>query len=406
MNTIKLYQKDVYLKKFHGRIEQILPAEERDLLVLDQTAFFPEGGGQPWDRGTLGGFAVEKVWEENNQVFHQIPSGSGFREGDVIEGVLDWPARFRNMQRHCGEHILSGIFYQECGGVNRGFHMGEEYMTIDISLEEDPDCTVLTPEILQKVETLANQAVWANLPVSTRTFESREEAAALPMRKQLALEEDITIVCVGSLENPADCVACCGTHPSTSGQVGLIKIYKMENYKGMFRIYFDAGADALSDYQQKHQLVDQLNKRYSASTGDLMDKILAQEEKNKAVRTRLHHLRQVVIREKTEETAARLRDGQTLTVMEFEGLDLEDLTQLGRPLTEEIQGLLVLICREASTLLFFSNGKRVDCGKMVRETASIYNGKGGGNNTHARVILPKQENIDVYMDLLERHLRP
>ena len=216
MNTIKLYQKDVYLKKFQGRIEQILPAKEGDLLVLDQTAFFPEGGGQPWDRGMLGGFAVEKVWEEGDLIFHQIRGESGLKEGDVIEGVLDWPARFRNMQRHCGEHILSGIFYQECGGVNRGFHMGEEYMTIDISLEDDPDSTILTPEILEKVETLANQAVWANLPVITQTFESREEAAALPMRKQLALEEDITIVCVGSLENPADCVACCGTHPSTS----------------------------------------------------------------------------------------------------------------------------------------------------------------------------------------------
>lgn len=406
MNTIKLYQEDVYLKEFYANIEKVLQEKEGDLLVLDRTAFFPEGGGQPWDRGTLSGFFVEKVWEDGNQIFHQIQSGSGLREGDSVQGVLDWASRFRNMQRHCGEHILSGIFYQECGGVNRGFHMGEEYMTIDISLEENPECTILTPEILEKVETLANQAVWSNLPVTTRTFESREQAASLPMRKQLALEEDITIVCVGSEENPADCVACCGTHPSTSGQVGLIKIYKMENYKGMFRIYFDAGADAFSDYQQKHQLVDQLNKRYSASTGDLMDKILAQDEKNKAVRTRLHQLRQVMIREKAEETANRLRDGQTLTVMEFEGLDLEDLTQLGRPLTEEIQGLLVLICREASTLLFFSNGKKVDCGKLVRETASIYNGKGGGNATHARVILPKPENIHIYLDLLEKHLRP
>ena len=406
MNTIKLYQKDVYQKEFDARVLRILEEGEKELIVLDQTAFFPEGGGQPSDKGILSGLPVIKVLEEGEEIFHYINKGSGLAEGDLIHGVLDWPERFRNMQRHCGEHILSGIFYQECGGVNRGFHMGEEYMTIDISLEEDPDCTVLAPEILQRIELLANQAVWSNLPVITQTFESREEASALPMRKQLALEEDITIVCVGSLENPADCVACCGTHPSTSGQVGLIKIYKMENYKGMFRIYFDAGADAFSDYQDKHQLVDQLNKRYSASTGDLMDKILAQEEKNKAIRTRLHQLRQVVIREKTAETAARLQEGHTLTIMEFEGLDLEDLTQLGRPLTEDIHGLLVLICREASTLLFFSNGKKVDCGKLVRETGSIYNGKGGGNATHARVILPKAENIEVYMDLLEKHLRP
>ncbi len=279
-------------------------------------------------------------------------------------------------------------------------------MTIDISLEEEPSSTELTPELTEKAELLANRAVWANLPVITRRFESREEAAQMPLRKQLALDEDITIVCVGSPDDPADCVACCGTHPAVSGQVGLIKIYKTERYKGMFRIYFDAGENALNDYRRKHRLVDLLNRQYSASADDLPDKLRAQEERNRAVRERLHRLRRAAVLEKRKELEGQLSEGRIVTIGEYDGLEPDDLLQIGRPLAEEVPGLLVLIHRETLTLFFFSDGKRVDCGKLVRETAPIYGGRGGGSAAQARTILPKGEYLPVYLDLLEKHLRP
>ena len=264
MATTKLYQQDVNIKEWDAKIVKIT----ENGIYLDRTAFFPEGGGQSCDLGTIA-FAgalidVTDVQEDGDDVVHSLSSTQGLTEGASVHCSLDWDRRFDNMQRHCGEHILSGIFYQECGGVNRGFHMGEDYMTIDISLEDEPTNpemsrpTQIDHALAARCELLANRVIWENTPVTVMRFETREEVADMPLRKALAFDEDISIVCVGSPENPADCVACCGTHPKTAGQVGLIKILKVENYKGMFRIFFEAGQRALADYHMKHDMLQEM----------------------------------------------------------------------------------------------------------------------------------------------------
>jgi len=226
MNTRKLYQEDVYLRHGSGTIVEILQENDKVLIGLDQTIFFPTGGGQSCDRGTLADLQVVNVYETSDMILHQVMGDADrLSIGDTVELHIDWDHRFDNMQRHCGEHILSGKFYELYGGVNRGFHMGEDYMTIDISLEDDPSYDRITWEMAKEAELRTNQAIWQNLPVITRHFDDRREAENLPLRKKLAFDEDITIVCVGAIENPADCVACCGTHPSTSGQVGMVKLY-------------------------------------------------------------------------------------------------------------------------------------------------------------------------------------
>ena len=251
MSTIKLYQQDVYLKECEAVILEL----QEDRVVLDRTIFFPTGGGQSCDLGFLGGQEVLDVSEKDGLIYHQVRSAASLKEGSRILCRIDWDRRFDNMQRHCGEHILSGICYREFGGINRGFHMGEDYMTIDISLEEDPSITEITWEMAKRAELFANQVIWSDAPVTVRRFQTRQEAEQLPLRKALAIDEEISIVCVGDIRNAADCVACCGTHPSSAGQVGLVKIYKIEHYKGMFRIYFEAGKRALLDYDKKHDRI-------------------------------------------------------------------------------------------------------------------------------------------------------
>ena len=203
--TKKRYQDDVYQKEcpvtllsvIAGR-EEILTLGAKDapnsaLLLFDQTIFFPEGGGQPCDLGVLTDSAsgeslaaIIYVFESEGVVYHQAVNAdlSVFHAGQTVTCRIDWERRFSNMQRHCGEHILSAVFYDLYGGVNRGFHMGEHYMTIDISLEEQPQFTVLTDEQMLAAEREANQMIRANLPVSVRHFEKREEAEGLPMRKR------------------------------------------------------------------------------------------------------------------------------------------------------------------------------------------------------------------------------
>lgn len=407
-HTKKLYQQDVYLKNCTACV---LSAKE-DLVVLDQTVFFPTGGGQSCDLGTINGLPVTEVFEQDHLVYHRLDQPADFQEGSQVSCSIDWPRRFDNMQRHCGEHILSGICYQLFGGVNRGFHMGQDYMTIDISLEADPSVTEITWEMAKKAELAANEVIWSNAPVTTRRFDTRQEAEQMPLRKALAIDEEISIVCVGDVKNAADCVACCGTHPASAGQVGLVKLYKVEHYKGMFRIYFEAGKRALLDYDRKHDLITHLGNHFSAGPDDLSDKIKVREEKAKLVKNELHTLRESVIHARIEAIREDLHDFQagssaekgSILVYEYKDLKTDDLLKIGRPLIKEIQKLLIILSESDHTALLFSDGT-VDCGKLVKENASIYNGKGGGNATSARAIFPKREGLDTFIDLIEKHLR-
>ncbi len=402
MDTIKLYQQDVYMKECTAAVT----AADGNIIQLDRTIFFPTGGGQSCDLGTIGGQEVTEVFEEGEQVFHRLAEGCTLTVGQQVECAIDWARRFDNMQRHCGEHILSGIFFREFGGVNRGFHMGDDYMTIDISLEEDPSITEITWEMAKHAELCTNDVIWSNAPVTVRRFETREEAEKMPLRKKLAIDEEISIVCVGDINNAADCVACCGTHPATAGQVGLVKLYKVEKNKGMFRIYFEAGKRALLDYDMKHDLITTLGNRYSAGVDDLLNKMDARREKDKAIKNELHILRQSVIESRISGIRADLQaaDPDKILVYEFGDMKTDDLLNIGRPLMDEIKKLLLIISPQDNTLLLFSDGT-VECGKLVKENASIYNGKGGGSKTNARAIFPKREGLDTFIELIEKHLK-
>ncbi len=402
MSTIKLYQQDVYMKE----CTSIITAVDGDVIQLDQTVFFPTGGGQSCDLGTIGGMEVVEVFEEGDDVFHRLAEGSFPETGQQVNCEINWDRRFDNMQRHCGEHILSGIFFREFGGVNRGFHMGDDYMTIDISLEEDPSVTEITWEMAKHAELCTNEVIWSNAPVTVCRFETREEAEKMPLRKKLAIDEEISIVCVGDINNAADCVACCGTHPATAGQVGLVKLFKVEKNKGMFRIYFEAGKRALLDYDKKHDLLTVLGNRYSAGPDDLLNKMDARKEKEQAIKNELHILRQSVIESRVasirEDLAAA--DPDEILVYEFGDMKTDDLLNIGRPVMDEVRKLLLIVSPQDNTLLLFSDGT-IECGKLVKENASIYNGKGGGSKNNARAIFPKREGLDTFIDLIRKHLK-
>ena len=423
MRTQRLFKEDVYMKEAEAVITSLSEAKGGHTAVtLDKTIFFPTGGGQSCDKGTIAGFKVLDVYEDEKAddiihvldcspaEFEAVVGAGSYGHGDgnnassykPVSLSLNWEHRFDNMQRHCGEHILSGMFFREYGGVNRGFHMGDQYMTIDISLETMPEFTTITWEMAKHVEECANEAIWQNQPVITRHFDTKKEAENLPLRKALALEKDITIVCVGSVENPADCVACCGTHPSTAGQVGLIKIFKVESNKGMFRIYFEAGKRAFLKYQNELDTLTTLANSLSAGTDDVLSKYHAQVEKNKESRNQLHFLKKEVIARETADIAEALEKGEN--VRRYHILSLDDLTVLAREVSPFAKKIAFLVHEPSCTVFLVSDGS-VDCGKLVKDNAQIYGGKGGGNKTTARAIFTKDEYVDTFIDLIEKHLR-
>ena len=417
MKTTRLYQQDRYIKEWDAQITSVTEDNGSLIVTLDKSAFFPEGGGQSCDLGMMGGYEVIDVQEKDEEVYHKVKPAEGensadgkpapLQEGDAVHCVLDWDRRFDNMQRHCGEHILSGIFFALFGGVNRGFHMGQDYMTVDISLEEDPDVKEITYEDALRAELEANKVIWADEPVTVMHFESREEAEKMPLRKALAFDEDITIVSVGSIENAADCVACCGTHPNTAGQVGLIKIYKVENYKGMFRIYFEAGARALNDYRAKHNILTELSNKYSSSVEDFPSKLKAQEEKLADAKSELHQIKKAFTDNecaKLDALMAEAGDDSKVTVYEVEQLGLDDVFNMAKRYMGSCKGLIMLYSIKDISYILVSDGN-IDCGGLVKEYASFYKGKGGGNKVSARGIFTSKEDAEMFADLVQKHLK-
>ncbi len=405
MNTKRLFKEDVYLKEASASITNITQFGDKTLVTLDQTIFFPTGGGQSCDLGKIDGYDVLDVYEHGLDIFHQVNcSPDDLKEGQEVTLSIDWDRRFDNMQRHCGEHILSGIFYREYGGVNRGFHMGDQYMTIDISLEDDPNFDKITWEMAKHVELEANKVIWQNAPVITRHFDKKKDAENLPLRKKLSLETDITIVCVGSIDNPSDCVACCGTHPATAGQVGLIKLYKVESNKGMFRIYFEAGKRALEKYQEEFDALTQLGNSLSAGTDDILEKYKAQQAKNNQIRTQLYLLKKDYLAKEVESLKEEMAASSTPVVRHYDIISNDDLAAIARDITDSIPKIAFLVHDPSLTVFLCSKGD-IDCGKLVKDNASIYNGKGGGNKNLARAIFAKDEYIPTFIDLIEKHLR-
>lgn len=405
MNTIKLYNDNVYLSECTATVTDVTEKG----VILDRTIFFPEGGGQSSDIGTLINSSDETTYpvthasESEDAIIHEI-SNHNLQVGDKVICRINWPHRFDNMQRHCGEHLLSGAMYKLFGGVNRGFHMGEHFMTADINLEKDPSFTEVTWEMAMEAEELVNSYIWQDLPVKAKEFSTGEEAAKMPLRKELAVDEDVRVVTIGNDDVIADCVACCGTHPTSTAQIGLLKIYKVEKNKGMFRIYFEAGKRAMEDYRAKHDILTALSNRYSTGIDELTDKIEKQEKRHEETKNTLNKLRNVLISQKTEEIKKELSAGVPFISRFYDEFTPEDIMKIGKHILQDIKGLVVAGDLNTNTLILFSDGTN-DCGKLVKDNAGVYNGKGGGRKDNARALFPDYDSMMLFTDALEKLLR-
>ncbi|MBR2591960.1 MAG: alanyl-tRNA editing protein, partial [Oscillospiraceae bacterium] len=240
--TEKLYYTDGQIKDFTAKVVSCSQNEKGAFeIVLDRTAFFTGGGGQKCDLGMIGGAEVTEVREqEGGGILHTCTAG--FEPGTSVDCSIDWDTRFHRMQNHSGEHIVSGFVHRLFGYENVGFHMGSEDITIDFS-------GPLTREDLEKIETLANQAVWENREVRI-LFPSSEELENYDYRSKLELTEDVRLVEIDGV----DLCACCAPHVGKTGEIGAIKILDAINYKGGTRVHLLCGYDAMMDYRARHNM--------------------------------------------------------------------------------------------------------------------------------------------------------
>jgi len=270
MQTRKLYYEDSHLARFTATVLSCEAVKDKFEILLDATAFYPEGGGQAADTGSLGSVRVLDTRERGETVVHLCDGA--LEIGATVEGQIDYPARFRRMQQHSGEHIVSGIIHRRYGYHNTGFHMGSDIITIDFD-------GIIPAEDLKEIEAEANGAVWQNLSVKC-WYPSEEELPGVFYRTKKALPWPVRIVQVPGF----DSCACCGTHVKATGEIGLIKLFSVMGFRGGTRMEMACGSSALKLLNEAYEQNRLVSQAFSAKIGETgsaaqkMNEVLARQK--------------------------------------------------------------------------------------------------------------------------------
>ena len=265
--TDKIYEYDSYCRDFTAMVLDCDIHMDGYAVRLDRTAFFPEGGGQAADGGTLGDAVVTDVQIVDGQVWHYV--NRPLAVGKSVTGSVDWDVRFSRMQHHTAEHIVCGIAHRWHGLENVGFHLGSEDVTLDLDGE-------LTREQIDAIEEEANRVVFANLPV-TVAVPQPEALATIPFRSKEGLSGPVRLVTVEGV----DCCACCAPHVASTGEIGMIKLLDFIRYKGGVRIHLLAGGAALADYRLRYAQSAEISAKLSVKQYDLtvaVDRLIAERD--------------------------------------------------------------------------------------------------------------------------------
>ena len=265
--TEKLYELNSYCREFTATVLACHPHGEGFAVLLDRTAFFPEGGGQAADLGTLNAIQVTDVQIKDGDIWHYTIAP--LTVGEKVEGVLDWDTRFARMQHHTAEHIVCGIAHRWHGMENVGFHLGSEDVTLDLDGE-------LTREQIDAIEDEANRVVWANVAV-TATIPTAEQLAVMTYRSKKELEGDVRLVTIDGV----DCCACCAPHVGHTGEIGVIKLLDFVRWKGGVRIHLLCGGAAVEDYRRRYAQTAEISAKLSVKQLDVttaVDRLIAEKD--------------------------------------------------------------------------------------------------------------------------------
>ena len=359
--TEKLYDKDSHLKEFTGTVLSCEKTGEKYAVALNQTAFFPEGGGQQSDRGYIGEAYISDVQIKNGEILHF--ADKPLSVGQAYDCKLDFDFRFRNMQNHSGEHIISGIIHRLYGFNNVGFHLGAE-MTMDFDGE-------LTRQQLDEIEDLANKAVYENLPVKAY-YPTDEELESLDYRSKLDLKENVRIVEIKGV----DVCACCAPHVRATGEIGIIKILDFEKYKGGVRLIVKCGADALRDYREKYKNVLEISNLLSAKQFEVSVAVVRLNEQLSAEKAAAAALKKRLIAEK----AAGFAPDTDKTAVFENGLDIKELQLLADALCKKAGGIRGAFSGADGAFSFAICGEETALGEFFAKFKAAFNTRGGGRN--------------------------
>ena len=359
--TEKLYYKDGYMKEFTAEVISCEREKKGYRVVLDRTAFFPEGGGQFGDIGWIDDVRVLDTQEKEGIISHMTEAP--FEVGAHVTGKLDFAERFSRMQQHTGEHILSGIVHRLHGYDNVGFHLGAEVTTLDFNGELDE-------EQVREVEVLANQAVFDNIQVNI-LYPSKEELQTLEYRSKIEIEGQVRIVDIPGIDR----CACCAPHLSRTGEIGLIKILACDKHRGGCRMTMVSGMRALEDYRLKQKSVTEVSVALSAKPDKIGEAVVHQKEQMMKIREHLNHLQESYLKQRLDEIKAE--DSYVcIFVEDFDNIAVRNFVN---DATERCSGICgAFVGNDANGYRYILGSNQKDVRELSKKLNEAFSGKGGG----------------------------
>jgi len=363
--TEKLFDTDSYITEFECKVVELYTEGKFLCLILDRTAFFPEGGGQTCDKGWLNSVNVENVQNIGGKIVHFVENSEEnvklFSVGSVLGGKIDFKKRFSDMQQHTGEHIFSGIVHKLYGYNNVGFHLGTEVVTLDFDgeLKEDDVC---------KVENLVNKAVWDNLEIRV-LFPSDEELKTIDYRSKIEIEGQTRLVEIPGV----DMCACCAPHVKFTGEIGIIEVVNFERYKGGTRVSILCGERALADIRHKlneNRKISVLTKAKQSDTAAAVERLLEENEKLKYEINGLN-------RRFLEGEAEKIEPTDKIIIFDSRLKDklLSDFTL---SLMEKAANFVACFFPDGDIIKYCIASKTTDLRPLCKELNARFSGRGGG----------------------------
>jgi alanyl-tRNA synthetase len=390
--TKRLYFENPYQVEFEAQVIRKIIHEQKPALILDQTCFYPESGGQPCDKGQIDGINVLKVVEDKEEVLHLVEKDVSSKK---IKGKIDWERRFDHMQQHSGQHILSQSFYEFFEAETLSFHLGIDSSTVEMDLR------TISEEEIEKVEERANDIIFQNREVKSY-FIPEEKIKSLPFRKPPQKEGLIRVVEVSDF----DYSACGGTHVRRAGEIGLIKILKGERIRNNVRLEFTCGKRAFEDYSWKSKALYQLSGRFSAHEREVLtsvEKLLSDLKSQKRINRKLQekmtgYLAQEFIGEAKGNIIKQIFTDKKAEEVKYLALNIinkGDFVVLFGIKGEE-RGHLVFAC---------SQSLNIDMREIVPAVSSLIKGKGGGSPALVEVAGEGVENLELALSKAEEYVK-
>ncbi|MCT4593357.1 MAG: DHHA1 domain-containing protein [Anaeromicrobium sp.] len=387
----KLYYENTYLKNFTANIVEIKEEKDSFHLVLDKTAFYPEGGGQPSDMGFIEGVSVNYVYTQKDKVYHVVDSLPSKK--DELNCSIDWSRRFDFMQQHTGQHILSACVDKLYGGKTVGFHLSKDYTTIDVTTQN------LKDKHIQRIEQLANEIVFANLTIN-QFYPDSDTLKELPLRKTPSVDEDIRVVSIDSFDHSP----CGGTHVDRTGEVGLIKIKTYEKTRGKTRLEFVCGNRAYNDYLIKNNQINSLSTLLSIKDSQVYEAVERIYNVNNSNKKEINKLQSELIFYEGEKLYNECISKGNYKILKktFEDRDFQNLRTLALNLCSKADVIALLGTKKDKAQFILAASKNISNINMkdiVNNLRSKMTINGGGNNHICQGGVNSTDDLELLLSL-------